>query len=264
MNADVRRLVRKLDSADMNDAIQAADQLAAMGAREAAGPLIDLLERSLGNYAKRSLVSCLIEALGRLEATEAEPVLLRALASKLYFIKGAAAEALGKVASSRQAVDGIKNVIEEDPPAEVKKEAVKGLGSSGRPRAVEHLVDVIRTEHDQEVRQEAVEAIGEAAAHPQELMEYYYRVEANGKLKADLIVALSRIGAAGSIDTLLAALEDTSPEVRSCAALALGEVGDPRAVPALRLLLDDPREHVRKNAAKALGLIEFLPRVPGP
>lgn len=259
MRSEVRRLVRRLESADMNEAMRAVDQLSEMGATEAVGPLVDLLERSLGNYAKRSLVSRLIEALGRLEAAEAEPVLLRALASKLYFIKGAAAEALGKVARSEQAVDGIKQVIEEDPPVEVKKDAVKGLGSSGGRRAVEHLVDIIRTDPDAEVRDEAVEAIGEAAGGPRQLVAYYH-LEANGKLKADLILALSRIGAAGSIDTLLAALDDPSAQVRGCAALALGEVGDTRAVPALRGLLDDPVEQVRKNAAKALGLIEFLPR----
>jgi HEAT repeat protein len=120
---------------------------------------------------------------------------------------------------------------------------------------------VARTEPDDDLKQEAVEAVAEAdgedAVYP---LMHFYRREANGKLKTDVINALARIGSAGPLDLLVDALQDSNANVRSCAALALGEIGRTEAETPLRSLLGDPVELVRKSAAKALGMIRFLPR----
>jgi HEAT repeat protein len=251
----------QIDRNNLDELVRVVEELRDDGGNDAVEKLIELLEHCLGDYNKRSLVSSLIEALGELKVKKAEGVLLRALKSHLYLIKGAAAEALGKVEPSEQAVDEIKHVIDDDAPKEIKKEAIRGLGKSKKPRAVEYLVDVVQSEPDKELKQEAVEAIGKTndsrATHP--LIEYYRR-EANDKLKTDIIRALSEIGTNGALTLLFDALKDENPEIRSCAALALGEIGSPEAVLSVKALLADPEEEVRKNVAKALGLFEFLPR----
>jgi len=263
MDAHEKEMIARLYGMDLEDVMRAVRELAGMESRAAVPALIELLERSLGNYDKRSLASAVIEALGRLKAPEAEPVLLRAMDSRMYYIKAEAAEALGEVEPSEHALDEIKGVIEEDVPKEVKQDAIRGLAKAGGKKAVEHLVDVARTETDDELKQEAVEAVaeadGEEAAYP---LINFYRREANGKLKTDVINALARIGSSGTLDLLVEALQDSNPNVRSCAALALGEIGKIEAEPPLRGLLDDPVEIVRKSAAKALGMIRFLPRPP--
>jgi len=255
-----KRLIARLHGKDLKDVRYAVREAAESGNRACISALIELLERSLGDYERRSLASAVIEALGKLGAREAEPVLFKALESKIYFIKGEAAEALGKVGPSDEALEEMKEVISEDVPKEVKKDAIRGLAEAGGRKAVRHLVDVAGSQQDWELKQGALEAVPEAdgdeAAYP--LMEFY-RTEADGKIKTDVINALARIGSVGALDFLLDALADSSPEVRSCAALALGEIGKPEAEAPLRRLLGDPSEVVRKSAAKALGLVKFLP-----
>lgn len=59
------------------------------------------------------------------------------------------------------------------------------------------------------------------------------------------------------IAALIRALEDSSVEVRLCAAVALGHIGPtaPDAVPSLKKLLHDNDENVRQAAAEALNKI---------
>jgi HEAT repeat protein len=257
----VQQLVGQLLGADVDLAAEAARQLGGSGSTQAVLPLIKRLERSLDSYHLRGLSVAVVEALGELSDRAAEPVLLRALQSPLYPVKSAAAEALGRLAPSDRSVERIKDVIDDDPPREVKKDAIRGLGLSGRPRAAEHLVDVMRRETDRELKHEAVEAIGNvsdpAAALP---LEEQYRREADRGLRSRIIETLSEIGTVGSLGLLLDALKDDDPRIRADAALALGAIGLPHTTFALRTLLSDPEQEVRRSAAMALGLIEFLPR----
>lgn len=67
---------------------------------------------------------------------------------------------------------------------------------------------------------------------------------------------LGRLGDAGALDTLVAALGDPDPAVRWEAARALGELDDRRAVePLAAALAGDAGAGVRATAAGALGLI---------
>jgi hypothetical protein len=73
-----------------------------------------------------------------------------------------------------------------------------------------------------------------------------------------------------SVDGLVNALSDASPDVRSQAAWALGMIGDSRAVEPLSRALKDEDAEVREQAAWALGLIarggdeEWEPPPPDP
>jgi HEAT repeat protein len=67
-------------------------------------------------------------------------------------------------------------------------------------------------------------------------------------------VAVGLKGDARAIDPLIAALKDTTAQVRSQSAWALGLKGDGRSVEPLKVALNDTDEHVRKQAAWALQL----------
>ncbi|MGI5992664.1 MAG: HEAT repeat domain-containing protein [Methanosarcina sp.] len=56
-----------------------------------------------------------------------------------------------------------------------------------------------------------------------------------------------------AVDSLIKALKDDNPQVRSLAALALGRIGDQKAVDSLIEVLDDPSPEVRMSAAFSLG-----------
>ncbi len=63
-----------------------------------------------------------------------------------------------------------------------------------------------------------------------------------------------------AVDKLIQLLEkDQNPLVRDNVAFALGEIGDNRAVPHLIKALKDSDEWVRKSAAKALSFLDGTP-----
>jgi HEAT repeat protein len=262
--ATIGCLVQQLASEDIDQAARAARALGTAGTEQAVPALIDALKASLCRYHKRSLSVAVIEALGKLRAKAAEEILLRALQSSLYPVKSAAVAALGRLEPSDHSVERIKGIIDQDTPKAIKKDAIRGLGHSGRPKAAKKLVEVVRSETDPDLKREAVEALGEAnepvAALP---LEEHYRREADRRLRTEIIEALSKIGTTGSIGLLLNALKDRDPEIRASAALGLGTFGLPHTALALKALLSDPVEQVRRSAAMALGLIEHLPRREG-
>ncbi len=55
-----------------------------------------------------------------------------------------------------------------------------------------------------------------------------------------------------AVDALLAALQDSAPEVRAAAAKTLGKIADPRAIDPLQVLLRDSYSDVRNAAGEAL------------
>jgi HEAT repeat protein len=76
--------------------------------------------------------------------------------------------------------------------------------------------------------------------------------------------ALVKIGPP-AVGPLVAALWDTSTNVRAAAAQALGEIGDPQATPSLIAAQDTENTEVRKAIAAALVKIGSTPdSVPSP
>ena len=76
------------------------------------------------------------------------------------------------------------------------------------------------------------------------------------ELRAELAVALGRIGDARGLGDLEALLADDSVEVRRAAAFALGELGDAAAVPVLRLAAEDADRETGALAIEALGKLQ--------
>jgi cyclophilin family peptidyl-prolyl cis-trans isomerase/HEAT repeat protein len=75
------------------------------------------------------------------------------------------------------------------------------------------------------------------------------------EIRALAVRALGRIGAASSRERLEASLRDTEPEVRGAAAYALGLLGNVTALPALHAATRDDDARVRALAADAIGLL---------
>lgn len=261
MDPALRKAARLLETGDMQARSMAIDQLGRSGQPEAALPLIAFLEHALDSWEERFLIAPAIRALGSLHAKQAEPLLLRALESSLYFVQSDAAETLGELGGNDIVLDRLCNALRNTQRKEVREGIVRGLGSIKSPDTVASLVEVVRNDGDLELREEAIRALGRSELHEAlaPLTDYYF-VEHSERLRLDIIHALSNITAADSVAFLIDRLEEDDPRIRASAAAALGELGVPVAQPSLRRLLADNVEGVRKAAAKALGLIVFLPR----
>lgn len=261
MKNKVEKLIESLKSVSVDRQTEIVRELGSLEDKRAVKPLINLLNDSLGNYSKRFLVSAIIEALGNIGAGEAEEALLKAIDNPLFFVKEAAAQAIGKIKPDTKAVDKLKKVLGSDTSKEVKREVIKGLSKVGKKEVIKPLSDVAKKTPDKGVKEEAVQALGETkeleAVTP--LIDIYYK-EADVKLREDIIIALSKIATLGSAEFLIQALNNSNQEIRSCAALALGETRSELAKIPLNKLITDPVEKVRESAAKALGLVTFLPK----
>jgi HEAT repeat protein len=140
------------------------------------------------------------------------PVFLSTLQDKVPRIRTSSAQVLGRVYDAR-AIEPLIATLTEDASAEVRTVAANSLGSMGQfvghkkaKKAIKALISVLENESEASmVRGEAAEALG-------------------------------NIGHALAVAPLLAALEDTSAEVRFWAVFALGVLGDPQALPALKRL----------------------------
>lgn len=75
------------------------------------------------------------------------------------------------------------------------------------------------------------------------------------EIRALAVRALGRIGEASSREQLEASLRDADPEVRGAAAYALGLLGDAAALPSLHAATRDNEARVRALAADAVGLL---------
>lgn len=261
MENNINMSIERLTSPQIDHQVKAIESLALSGDKRAVKPLISLLRDSAGDWNKRSLTSSIIKALGKLQAKEAQEILLRLLDSNLTFIKADVAESLGRIGPDDNTVNELKEIVQKNDSRMVKKAAIKGLGETKKKEVIKPLADVVEGEFCEEVKEEAIKALGatkkEEAVMP--LMIFYYE-EANEKLQIDIIEALSQITTTSSLEILLQALSNKNPKIRSCAALSLGELRNASAELPLKNLLSDPEERVRKSAAKALGLITFLPK----
>jgi len=74
-------------------------------------------------------------------------------------------------------------------------------------------------------------------------------------VRSAAVDAATRCGGQRAVPVLLAALKDTSWEVRRAAAKALGFIGENSAVPGLCELIQDPDRDVREAGISALGQI---------
>jgi HEAT repeat protein len=81
--------------------------------------------------------------------------------------------------------------------------------------------------------------------------------DTNPQVQAEAALSLAKFGTDGTT-ALIQALQSKDLQVRQNAAIALGEIGSKEAVKSLTESLSDPDETVRYSAAEALGLIGDL------
>lgn len=143
-----------------------------------------------------------------------------------------------------------------DPSAEVRREAVWGLGSLGATSVVPDLVALLGRETDEETREltvwslahlgddSAIDAIAQAA-----------RSDEGADVREMATWALGQFRSASTLPAVLDALADEDEEVRGIAAWAIGTMRPETAPPALIDALDDESGEVREHAAWAVGQI---------
>jgi len=69
--------------------------------------------------------------------------------------------------------------------------------------------------------------------------------DSSADVRQQAAAALGELGDARAVDLLITALKDKEPDVRFSATVALGKLGDPKAVIPLIALLSDADKYVR-------------------
>jgi HEAT repeat protein len=200
------------------------------------------------------------EALGKI-GTPAVPALIGALGNEDVEVRWAAAEALRKIGTP--AVLALIGALRDDEDADVRQAAAWALGSIGDPQAVSALIEALRDEsNDKEVRRAAAWALGEIG-DPQAVLDLNRALgDEDALVRQAAAEALGEIGDPQAVLDLNRALGDKDARVRRAAAKALGEIGAPQAVLDLNRALGDKDALVRWAAARALGGIGDPQAVP--
>jgi HEAT repeat protein len=146
--------------------------------------------------------------------------------------------------------------------------AIQSLGLLGVPAAVDPLVERIAKGLPNDLLETSIVtlmALGQPSAGPALFELARYRRPAIRTLSIEAIAAVRPPGGEA---VLVAALNDSEPQVRSAAAVGLGEIGSPASIDTLFLALD----HGNMEAANAIGklvpardvkrLFGYLGRVP--
>ena len=236
----------------------------------------------------------MVEALGVI-GVPAVPALIQALQDQEWWVREAAAEALG-VIGDPQAVPALLEVL-QDKEGRVRRAAAWALRKINAkdtwaiPEAWEIPEDVIRTLQalsEEEHRiviwtleigdPQAVPILIEALKHGNQIAVRLTTIETLREIGAPAVLALVQalkdknrdkdvrwtaasllwwIGDPQATPALIQALQDKEWEVRQAAAQALGQIGDPQAIPALLEALKDADSGVRRAAAEAL--LKLLP-----
>jgi HEAT repeat protein len=212
---DLDRELRRLRSRRSMTRATAAFTLGDMGSPRAIAPLIAALDDRA-----RDVRAAAARSLGRLEAEDAVPRLVRSLAG-------------------------------QEVPRTVAAHALLSIGSSAPPR----LRGLVGTA-DPAVRATAIELIGFTADPDHgELLGLALR-DTSGEVRAAAARSLGRLGARGEAAALRRALEDPAAFVRTAAAHALGRIGDRDAVePLVRQAQEDAYDPAQA-AAHALAAID--------
>jgi HEAT repeat protein len=202
-----------------------------------------------------------VKALGAIRAPRAVDALVAVLQNSHSDVRLVAIETLGEIRSPR-AVDALVEAL-KDSNAGIRKGAILTLIATGRP-AVEAAMEELLTLIKQGERSACIAletyglipddpqfqawyvvanmewdkavAMGPVAMEP--LIAQLKRSEEDEFTKSNAAWALGRIGDARALESLIAALKDSTRPVRDSAAAALGVMGDLRAVePVITALL---------------------------
>jgi HEAT repeat protein len=290
--AAVEQLIKGLQSGDVELRKASAVTLGKLG--PAARGAVPALAASLKDGEVRDKAE---EALVQIGAA-AVPELSRALEDPNPEVRGAAAEAVGRIGPpARGAAPALLGLLGLEQPVEVRRAAVGALGNVGAdadavaPRLLPFLTDedegvrsgaerslakfgagvvprlrAALTGHGAALRREAAGVLGRIGPDAKDAAKELAQAlgDKDPAVRRAAAEALGKIGPEAGPDALSAleaALKDADPEVRSQAALALGDVG-PSAEDAAPDLLDalrDPVPEVAAAAAQSLGRVHADP-----
>lgn len=167
-----------------------------------------------------------------------------------------AAESLGKI-GDRESIDSILPLV-QDPDEAVREASVTAMGRI-RPPATDTIVALLAQalkDPVESIRQAAVVAIGEIEPGPR-LLEPIVGLlrSSDAAIRNAAVRALLQIDSSQSVSSLIAAGQDSDPEVRQGIVAAVGEWGGVAVSPWLReRLAHDSSPGVRTEAAYRLGM----------
>jgi HEAT repeat protein len=150
-----------------------------------------------------------------------------------------------------------------DPDHALRAEAARALGSLDSPEAIPALVQALRHDADAATREAAAWALGLIGTDDviDPLLESLADSAETPSVRGQAAESLSGARNARAIPSLIAALDDPSPEVRYWAAFALGELSAQDALPALERLaandtaIADRHGSVADEARAAIAII---------
>jgi cyclophilin family peptidyl-prolyl cis-trans isomerase/HEAT repeat protein len=201
-------------------------------------------------------------AAGRIRGEGARELLLSALADSAPQVRAEAAFALGLLGdTARPVVEALSaRAMDDREDDAVRVEALAALGKLTAPGALAPIQALLEGgAAPAAILQEALLAVWRHPRDERSLAAVVPYLESNDpELRWRAAYALGRLGAPGTAEALIDALDDADPGVRANAARGLrAAVVDSaglreKAAGALAAALEDPHPHVRINALRAL------------
>lgn len=145
-----------------------------------------------------------------------------------------------------------------DPERRIREASARALGRQPQPLAIEAQRALVTALDDAEepVRIQAVIALGRVGEAGSALALAAHLQDTAWEVRVQLALALGLLENAAVVPSLLLSLSDPQPEVRAAAAEALGRLGQEQALPGLVALVEStPFEAPQKRAAEALALL---------
>ncbi len=259
----VPHLVELLKDPDADVRWAAAGALGMIGAaaKDAVPHLVELLKDS--NTDVHRAAADALRGIGA--EKDAVPHLVELLKDPklLWYVRRAAADALGQIGPEAKAA--VPHLVEllKDSDTDVRRAAAGALGQIGPAAkdAVPHLVDLLK-DPVEDVRRAAAYALGQIGAEAKAAVPHLVELlkDPNCNVRRAAAYALGQIGAEAkdAVPHLIDLLKDSDTDVRRAAAGALGQIGPAAkaAVPHLIARLKDPDGDVGRAAADALKEIE--------
>ena len=190
-------------------------------------------------------------ALGDMASARAVPALIAALEDRDAGVRSAAARSLGAL----HAVDAVEPLVEALATGVVPRAVAGGALLAIGPDAVERLFELAESD-DSQIRAAAIELAG-LIGHAADARALVPRLrDGSADVRAAAARALARLGALEATEGVRALLGDRIPFVRAAAARALGEIGDRSSAPRLIEQATSDRFEPAHAAARALAMLE--------
>lgn len=167
-----------------------------------------------------------------------------------------AVEVLG-VMKSRETVEALAWVLENDAKAQIRRRAAMGLGNAGSTeRGLAALTKALK-EKDEDVRRAAIMSLSKAYPKQSSKLLLPMAEEKDAAARAAIVLALGSSGGDEAKKVALKATNDAEPAVRASAVAALGAMPSKESFEAIaKAVLDKDRE-VRYTAMRVLAQINL-------